>query len=350
MKRFQKIKERLSYIFTPAEPLPLFELPVKRDGYRLLFMSDIHLNSFGGVGGYTDTERMEKMVEVIKGEYESERSFDAIILAGDVADTNIAMRTDPEINLHRTFKEKYISRLEDTGIPVFVQYGSHDATTEEDAYEIYGYSKSYCVRIGSTLFISLDTYDGEMRIERDGKQPKDIRSGLTKAILRYLSRPDIDEAFIVCHYPVCRENYLRILSHGKVRGVISGHSHYNTIEMQNGKPLLQDGHFSRAYTKMLTRGLGFSLFKPVPIEGNGRAIDEEGYEWADYSDTGSPWQFRVVERTAEGTESYIVYPEMTYKEFASDGIVFPAFTQPYAEARPSFLGESAPIDKSYIKF
>ena len=350
MKFCKDLKRRVSYLFTPAEPLPLFELPQKREGYRLLFMSDIHLGSFGGAGGYSDTERMEKMVEVIKSEYESERSFDAIILAGDVADTNIAMRSDPSVNLHRVFKEKYIARLAEASIPVFVQYGSHDATTEEDAYEIYGYSKSYCVRVGSTLFISLDTYDGEMRIERDGKQPKDIRAGLTKAILRYLSRPDIDEAFIVCHYPVFKENFFRILSHGKVRGIISGHSHYNTVEMQNGKPMMQDGHFSRAYTKMLTRGLGFKLFQPVSIEGNGRKIDEEGYEWADYSVTGSPWQYRVVERTAEGTESYIVYPEMTYTEFESDGIVFPAFTQPYAEARPSFLGSDAPLDKSYIKF
>ena len=68
MKFCKTLKRRLSYLFTPAEPLPLFELPKKREGYRVLVMSDIHYNSFGGAGGYTHTERMEKMVEVVKGD------------------------------------------------------------------------------------------------------------------------------------------------------------------------------------------------------------------------------------------------------------------------------------------
>lgn len=347
---WKNLKARAKEILTRPEPLPLFTLPERRDGYRVICMSDMHAYDFGGAGGYTADERMEKMVEVVKREYESERSFDALIMNGDVVSANVARRSDPDLNLHRDFKEKYIAPLLGAGVPVFIQYGSHDATTEEEAYEIYGYPKSYCVRLGSTVFLSLDTYDGEMKNERDGKQPADIRIGLTKAILAYLNRKDVDEAFIVCHYPVFAQNFRRILAHEKVRSVIAGHSHYNTVEIQNGKPLLQDGHFSRAYTKMLTHGLGFKPFVSVSAEGNGRVTDEDGRDRPDYSATGAPWQYRVVERTASGTESYIAYPEMTYHAFRSDGIDFDAFTQGYAEARPSFLGDAAPVDKSYYKF
>ena len=101
---------------------------------------------------------------------------------------------------------------------------------------------------------------------------------------------------------------------------------------------------------MVTHGLGFSQFFPVSTEGNGLVTDEEGKQHKDYSATGSPWQYRVIEQSLDTIESYMVFPEISYKRCESDGVVFPAFTQPYTEARPSFLGSDAPIDKSYKIF
>ena len=100
-----------------------------------------------------------------------------------------------------------------------------------------------------------------------------------------------------------------------------------SIGIDSEKPLLQTGHFSRAHTKRVADGCGFQPFVPM--------------QSGDFSQTGSPWQYRAVARMPDGIESYQIFPEMRYGAFRSDGIDFAAFTQPYAEGRG---------DRSYARF
>ena len=317
---------------------------------RVVIVSDNHYRSFGGIGGYTDAERQDILMNsLIEAYTDPTRTFDCVIFNGDMTNQNYALQKETGEEQEKDFETLYRARLTEAGIPSFCINASHDSLYEDEFYEIYGHAKNYVVLVGKTAYLCIDTYNGE-RDATMQTQMSDISYDLMRNYERFLAHGYVDEAFIVCHSPTNQKNFARLLSNEKVLATVSGHTHNSEVITEQGKPLLQTGHFSRAYTKMVTHGLGFSAFVPVPIEGNGMITDEDGKQHKDYSATGSPWQYRVFDQSESSIESYMVFPEMNYKGCKSDDIWFPAFTQPYTEARPSFLGESAPIDKSYKIF
>ena len=320
-----------------------------REG-RVVIVSDNHYRSFGGIGGYTDGERQEMMIDTLIEHYnDPDTTYSCVIFNGDMTNQNDALLKGTGEEQELAFETLYRSRLTEAGIPSFCINASHDSLYEDEFYEIYGHSKNYAVLVGKTAYLCIDTYNGE----RDATMQtgmSDIPYDLMREYERFLAHGYVEQAFIVCHWPSSGSNFGRLLSNEKVLATVSGHTHNNEVISERNKPLLQTGHFSRAYTKMVTHGLGFSQFFPVSTEGNGLVTDEEGKQHKDYSATGSPWQYRVIEQSLDTIESYMVFPEISYKRCESDGLVFPAFTQPYTEARPSFLGSDAPIDKSYKIF
>ena len=317
---------------------------------RVIIVSDNHYRSFGGIGGYTDAERQDILMNsLIEAYTDPTRTFDCVIFNGDMTNQNYALQKGTGEEQEKDFETLYRARLTEAGIPSFCINASHDSLYEDEFYEIYGHAKNYVVLVGKTAYLCIDTYNGE-RDSSMQTQMSDIPYDLMREYERLLAHEYVKEAVIVCHSPTNQKNFARLLSNEKVLATVSGHTHNSEVVTEQGKPLLQTGHFSRAYTKMVTHGLGFSAFAPVPIEGDGIVTDEEGNLHKDYSATGSPWQYRVFDQSESSIESYMVFPEMNYKGCKSDDIWFPAFTQPYTEARPSFLGESAPIDKSYKKF
>lgn len=339
---------------------------------RLIFVSDMHLQCFFNVGGYTDAERQQRLMEALIREYKTENSYDAVVFVGDIIsnDANInalcdrygkdhIFSADEEERAMREYRNRYLSQLETAHIPYFCINASHDSLYGENFKNIFGYERNYILRAGTTAYICMDTYGGErvpLGTHGNGQTAAaDIPEAFLSAVREYLKDEEIRQAFAVSHWPSAGTVFASLMASEKVLGGIAGHSHYNWIDRANGKPLLQTGHFSRANTKLLTWGHGFKPFVPLNDGIVGTTTDEEGREnHGDYSRTGSPWQWRVAEYVKNGDgamiESYMVFPEMTYKEFSCDGHLFPAFTQPYTEARPSFLGSDAPVDRSYISF
>lgn len=330
--------------------LDVYAFATDREDARVLVVSDNHFRAFSGIGGYTDDERQQLLMDILIATYNNpDTAYECVIFNGDIANQNDALRNGLAENYVQMWQETYASQLTAAGVPCFAVNASHDSLYEDEFYEIFDHPKNYVVLVGKTAYICVDAYNGE-RTSTYETAATDLTLPFVRECERFLAHGYVDEAFIVCHWPKAGTNYKRLLGNEKVLATVSGHTHYNEVVTESGKPLLQTGHFSRAYTKMQTWGLGFKPFVPVPKEGNGRVVDENGNERADYSATGSPWQYRVFEQSADAIESYIVYPEMTYKACSSDGIHFEAFTQEYTEARPSFLGDAAPIDKSYKKF
>ncbi len=330
---------------------------------RVLFLSDAHFDSFSGVGGYTDAERQDIMVDRLITEFNTENSYDAVVFVGDtvsaneylkkiVKETGNANFTDyEEIERVLHWKETYMARLEAAGIPCFYVNASHDALYGGNFESVFDYGSNYVILSGRTAYIVCDTYAGERKAPTYETTASDIPEDFYNECMRLLEHEYIKEAYMVSHNPSNGENLKVLTQHSKVRGTIAGHTHYNMVQSYWSKPLLQTGHFSRAYTKMITQGLGFKPFTPLNDAVVGTTTDEDGREnRKDYSASGSPWQWRVMETTEAGTESYLVFPEVEYKRFTTDGIWWDAFTQPYTEARPSFLGDDAPVDRSYKFF
>lgn len=356
--------------------LELFTVPVHSglrgaDAPRVIFLSDSHYYYFEGIGGYTSAERHDFMVEALIDEFNTENSFDAVVFLGDTVHndhylaelkkkyTETTGSADGFTPSATELTEKvtewcdtYMVRLEDAGIPAFYVNASHDSLSSEDFYDVFGYRSNYVLLLGDIAYIICDTYAGE---RKNGFQtlPSDIPADFYAQCKELLDDSCVKEAYVACHYVNEGENLRALVSHTKVQGTLVGHSHYNEVTGFCGKPLIQTGHFSRANTVMLSWGLGFTPFVPI-AENAPYVTDEEGNLHRDYSQTGSPWQWRVMEHTGSYTESYLVFPAVQYGAFAYDEHgrhnAFDAFYQPFVEARPAFLGEHSPIDRSYRVF
>ncbi len=337
-------------IFTPSAP----SRPSTDTTSRVAILSDAHYKAFNGVGGYSSAERCQIMTEALLAD---PIGFDCVIFNGDMVNSNDLVKkreVDASYNEEdwtREFDTEYADKLRAAGIDVFYVNASHDSLTPDEFEAYSGYSHNYVVLVGTTAYICVDTFSGP-RSETGETTVADIPEEFVDEIEKLLSGENITDAFVVCHSMCELENFKRLVSLEKVCGTVWGHTHNNQNGVWDKKLSIQTGHFSRGYTKMLTKGLGFKPFVPLNDAVVGKTVDEDGRAAQyDYSATGSPWQYTIVELrgNADGyvLESYQIFPEEVYKEFVSDGIKFAAFKQPYTEARPSFLGTKSPIDRSY---
>ncbi len=325
---------------------------------KVLILSDLHYSDYyDGVGGYTSEERCELLIGYLK---RTRMTYDCVIFNGDITSRDEELKrekNDPDhikadMNYVELVKTEYFDQLAEKNIPYFVTNGNHDSCSGEEFERIFGYESNYVVLVGTTAYICIDAFSGE-RNSGEIATAADIPSDFVDEVEKLLLHDYVEQAFVVGHYMHNNfANTMRLCKLPKVVGSAVGHSHYNEIGSYAGKPMLQTGHFSRANAKMLTWGLGFSEFKPVAKDAP-YVTDENGNQHRDYSETGSPWQIRVFRCKAQKTgtqfESYLIFPGMTYYECRIEGVAFAGFQQPYAESQPSFLGEDAPIDKSYYK-
>ncbi len=323
---------------------------------RVLFISDSHYGApFGCVGGHACDGRHVLMIDAI---LKRKDEIDCVIFNGDMACRNGQLCYEihypfykaPRKDWLRTAKEDYFDRLTDAGVPYFAVHASHDSLRGNEFYELFGHENHYALLFGDTAYLCFDLYQGERSREIAMQTARtDISAELLHAAEALLGRSDVKRAIIVSHYPYTDlPHFYRLAQNEKVIAFVAGHSHYNDVETFGGKPMLQCGHFSRANMRLKTLGLDFKPFVPLSPDSVPTTTAETGKPHKDYSATGSPWQYRMIEAAADGSiESYTVYPEMTYYLFEAEGCRAEGFCQPYVEARPSFLGSDAPIDKSY---
>ncbi len=342
--------------------LTLFDVSAPKSIYdsldsRVIILSDNHYKAFSGVGGYTDAERQQLMIDAL---LDHPNDYDCVIFAGDMANQNELYKdrvTNPQLYGEDYLQEwinTYYTQLRMGGISAYCINGSHDACLPEEFEGYFGYENNYVVLAGTTAYICVDVFSGERNTTTYETTAADIPAEFVTEVAKLLAHDYVQNAFVVLHRAINNfDNVKALVGMDKVVGTIHGDSHYNETGSFCGKPKVQSGHFSRGYTKMITWGLGFTPFVATPFSMPS-VTDENGKSHKDWSQTGSPWQYRIVEfsgtNEAYTLESYQVYPEMQYLEFRSDSINWASFRQPYTEARPSFLGEAAPIDKSYKLF
>lgn len=308
---------------------------------RVIIVSDSHFVTYDGVGGYSSLQRLECLRDSLL----REPDVDAVIAAGDLTTRNCKRGTP--LDIVRVWKLAVAEPLTAAGIPVFALNASHDTLTADEFFTVFGYEHDYAIINGDVTYICLDTYTGE-RDDTMQTTESDISDETLSDALEIIGRADVKAAFVVCHRPNGGANLTRLIGNERVTAVVAGHSHNNFVTnvcaegVDADKKLLQTGHFSRGHTKCIHDGCGFKPFVPM-MHGDGMTVsDRDGVTPIEnFYRTGSPWQYRAVERTADGIESYMIFPEVTYAEFESDGITFPAFTQPYARGYG---------DRSYIKF
>ena len=323
---------------------------------RIAFLSDTHNgDNFNGVGGVSREERHDFMIKTL---IENKESFDCVVFNGDMACRNAQEcwkqehpgKPLPVKNSLLEAKEDYFDRLIAAGIPYFAVHASHDSLVGDEFYRLFGYENHYALLFGNTAFLMFDLFSGERSPEIYMQtNTKDIPSEIADAALAFLSETRVNNAFVVVHYPFSNmQEFCRVVANKKVVLTFAGHSHYNDVDRFLGKPMLQTGHFSRANMRLKTWGLDFKPFVSVAANAP-TVIDEQGNPHPDYSKTGSPWQYRMLTCQKDGSfESYMVFPEREYFSFTAEGCQALCFHQPYAEARPAFLGKEAPIDKSYF--
>ncbi len=324
---------------------------------RVIILSDNHYKTHD-VGGYTDAERQEIMIDILLKE-----NYDCVIFNGDFVTRNNYLKTADAGSAGDTwlqeFNEAYLGQLADAGKEYFVVNASHESMYGSEFEDIFGYENNYVVLVGTTAYICVDTYSGA-RTATGETRFADIPSAFVDEVEKLLAHGYVQNAFVVCHYPSDDQNILpnaqleRLVGLGKVAGLVTSHTHDRHILSRFGKPMIQTGHFWRGYTAQWCRGSGFKAFAPLndSMVGTVTNCEQCGGTHKDYSATGTPWQYRVIEFTGSDTdytlEAYMVFPEVAYGAWKCDGIDWPAFTQPYTEARPSFLGDDAPVDRSYI--
>lgn len=318
------------------------------EGGRIIVASDCHLDYFDSVAGYTSRQRNRHMTDALL----CEKDVAAVIFNGDMTFRN-SFENLPADSLFE-WKSLVIDRLSVAGIQAFAVNASHDSMTADEFREVFGCEHNFAVIHGDIAYICLDTFAGERDASRQ-TTPSDITEEILADAMEIACRPHIKAAFVVCHFPSCGENLQRLMNDERVTAVVAGHTHDNFIttvgeaiavvsnaKLNCTKTLVQTGHYSRAHTKRISDGCGFKPFVPMK-EGDGMTVsDLDGVTPVpDFSRTGSPWQYRAFARTADGVESYMIFPEADYGEFVGDKITFPAFHQPKAEG----FG-----DRSYIEF
>jgi len=322
------------------------EFSIPNETGRIIIVSDCHLDYFDGVAGYSSRERNKLMCDALM-----RADADAVIYAGDMTFRNSKSGL-PLDSIYEWKSIAYDPLCDKT--QVFALNASHDSMTADEFYTVFGYEHNYAVFHGDVAYICLDTFAGE-RDNTHQTMPSDIDAETLKDALEIAHREGIKAAFVVCHFPSDGENLLKLMNDERIIAVFAGHTHDNFITTVSAaiasirtplyeckKTLVQTGHFSRAHTKRIHDGCGFKQFVPM-MNGDGRCTSDldESVTVEDYSRTGSPWQYRAVERKEDGIQSYMIFPEADYGEFVGDKITFPAFHQPYAEG----FG-----DRSYIEF
>ena len=287
----------------------------------MLIVSDCHLGHFEGVAGYSSEERQTMLC----GALQRQREADGVIFAGDLTSRNLT--ADFSLDCLHHWRRTVMEPLD---LPAFAMAASHDSLTDAEFGEVFGHTRHFAVLHGDVAYLCVDTFAGE----RDASLQTTAADIPPEIAAEMLAAADhARAAFVVCHWPHPGRNFAKLTAHPRVLAVIAGHFHDNRvlslqkIGIDSDKPLLQTGHFSRPHVKRVADGCGFKPFVPM--------------QSGDFSQTGSPWQYRAVARMPDGIESYQIFPKMCYGAFRSDGIDFGAFTQPYAEGQG---------DRSYARF
>lgn len=223
---------------------------------RILLISDMHLSTADRLG-YTQAQRLEKMMDCLKAENDA-HPLEAILLLGDMSIDDYGFR-NLSVNYCEKFKNDYLLRFP---APTYVIAGNHDSYPDAVWRSIFSTPRQYSVRIGNAAFIMADTFNG---LARDAGGAPYTPADMDFVRAEYEKYPD-GPVFLCAHYfDEARESdELRaFVRESRIRALIQGHTHRaetrRLSDAFGGKPLIDIGCFSY-YTKPTNGVWDFDVF------------------------------------------------------------------------------------------
>lgn len=307
--------------------LPVYEEEINpnsnRDGndIRVVILSDTHYfwpvdpetgKSYAvwgientGPAGFTYEERAQAMVDAILAEWETEDSFDALVINGDLANNDPVFKNplnsypdgDPvldkngvpvsfdHVNTLEEFATSYIAQLEDAGIPVYVTYGGHDYVDDETWYSIFGKEKNCILKVGDVAFVLADTFDYEAHSPGDDYQSlSDLHEHFVAGTLEYVASDAIGDAYIIAHTTVNLPHFNRLTDDPHVTAILAGHTHETSVSQYRSKPVLQTGHFYFGGCFNTNNGNGMKYYVPLTNDGFAVNVAQNGIGYYELKD------------------------------------------------------------------
>ena len=247
--------------------------------------------------GWTNAERLEKMCDDIRAEYE-QRGLDAIFVLGDISTDDPPHKTYLGRFAEKLWKEYLLPLSEELNdLPIFVIGGNHDGYSNNIWKKYFGMERQYSwvnPRNGD-VFIMCDTFDPARGENKDGSGISwtDIDAEWLKGELA--KHKDAPNIFIGSHWFGKGEGQLDAIStcvngYTNVRCLFDAHSHhYAGLQKYDGlgPGIINTGSFSYADTT-------------YTYIANGPGGSKEYYNF-DFHDMDDTWGYQMVETAKDGT-------------------------------------------------
>lgn len=285
----------------------------KTGDLRLLFISDLHYNVMEGASGkennpygYSADMRAQHFINAVLAENERQ-NIDALFLLGDLtssedwykrfkpghanysSDAMYDLNHDGTVDMTDYYgsqydgiyqlKSKYLSQLENAGIPVYCVPGNHDTYDNSDWNNLFGYKAAldpdgsygftdteYVVRFAEqkTAVVMLNSFNtdrGALTGSRTAGQNVSYWAGNQQTLSYTVSDPALirrflddlkaegyENIYIATHYLDGADTTVRAVTaeYDFITGIIYGDVHNDVTGNINGVPAYVDGHYSQS--------------------------------------------------------------------------------------------------------
>lgn len=193
--------------------------------YEILHPGAIAPDEAGDMLGYTQTERMQIILDDVNAFMETD-TVEAILTLGDLSTDGYGYRNLAE-NYVKKYKQEVMNQF---SCEAYALPGNHDSYPNAKWNEIFGYNRQYSVKIGDAAFIMLDAFDDAPM----GKQEGSKYTGIDMEWLEQeLEKYPTEQIFICAHYIDTEENdteFQELLSENdRIVCMFMGHTHGNEV-------------------------------------------------------------------------------------------------------------------------
>lgn len=193
--------------------------------YEILHPGAIAPDEAGDMLGYTQTERMQIIVDDIN-KFMKKADVEAVLTLGDLSTDDYGYRSLTE-NYVVKYQQDVVRQLP---CDTYALPGNHDSYPNARWNEIFGYNRQYSVKIGDAAFIMLDTYNDVPMGSPDGSDYTGIDvEWLEQEIAKYPT----EQIFICAHYLDTQEknaDLQKLLSENeRIVCMFMGHTHGNEV-------------------------------------------------------------------------------------------------------------------------
>lgn len=206
---------------------------------NFIAISDIHAG-YDTVGypskSLESPDRLLNMVNFLNT-FIDNNVVDFVLVLGDLTSDNAGSN---EYNYLKDIT-KYFAKIKR---PVYVLPGNHDAYSNNEFKNIFGYDRQYTIQYDDTIFIMLDNFRDLSNITESGS----VYTGIDMVFLQEQINKFKDKNIVLCshYFDINNESDLSTLisNNDNIITLIQGHSHKANISDFNTKKIINIGNFS----------------------------------------------------------------------------------------------------------